>query len=119
MFAELENASIFLRFQGRARIAYEQIATAAWHIWHIGIVATSSSRPVETRAAVCSRAEVVFSHPPIGCIGLTEPQAFAEFGEVTQRSHRVQHVLGVLCLAPPEGQRQGQAIQLREHAATL
>lgn len=37
--------------EGRARIAYEQIAT------------------------------VVFSHPPIGCIGLTEPQAFAEFGE--------------------------------------
>merc|ERR1712151_262599 len=35
----------------RARIAYEQIAT------------------------------VVFSHPPIGTIGLTEPQAKKEFGE--------------------------------------
>jgi len=41
---------LFLK-EGRARIAYEQIAT------------------------------VVFSHPPIGCIGLTEPQAKAEFGE--------------------------------------
>eukprot|EP00434_Breviolum_minutum_P018320 symbB.v1.2.016164.t1/scaffold1225.1/size130771/9 len=37
--------------EDRARIAYEMIAT------------------------------VVFSHPPIGCIGLTEPQAKAEFGE--------------------------------------
>ena len=27
------------------------------------------------------RPQVVFSHPPIGCIGLTEPQARAEFGE--------------------------------------
>ena len=27
------------------------------------------------------RPQVVFSHPPIGCIGLTEPQAKAEFGE--------------------------------------
>eukprot|EP00913_Durusdinium_trenchii_P019241 g18083.t1 len=41
---------LFLK-EGRARIAYELIAT------------------------------VVFSHPPIGCIGLTEPQAKAEFGE--------------------------------------
>ena len=24
---------------------------------------------------------MVFSHPPIGCIGLTEPQAIQEFGE--------------------------------------
>eukprot|EP00438_Fugacium_kawagutii_P033532 Skav202626 [mRNA] locus=scaffold2813:38236:42054:+ [translate_table: standard] len=38
--------------EGRARIAYETIAT------------------------------VVFSHPPIGTIGLTEPQAKTEFGEV-------------------------------------
>ena len=30
---------------------------------------------------VLAGAEVVFSHPPIGCIGLTEPQAKEEFGE--------------------------------------
>lgn len=41
--------------EDRARIAYEMIAT------------------------------VVFSHPPIGCIGLTEPQAKAEFGEENVR----------------------------------
>lgn len=33
-------------------------------------------------------AEVVFSHPPIGCIGLTEPQAKAEFGEVARARGR-------------------------------
>lgn len=46
------------------------------------------SRKTATHVAT----EVVFSHPPIGCIGLTEPQAKAEFGEAraTGRASRGQ-----------------------------
>ena len=39
--------------------------------------------------------EVVFSHPPIGCIGLTEPQAKAEFGEVAGATGRASGVGGI------------------------
>ena len=36
------------------------------------------------------RPQVVFSHSPIGCIGLTEPQAKAEFGEAERWVKRVE-----------------------------